>query len=142
MGCFSFICKKSEEPILSSSFSGDAVHLFLLKEGKVIEHMFGNYDSYGRVFSNKKNKNDKLLTDTTSFEWKMEWGDVCDLMFNKDDSNGIAAILAPYWKEGDEYPTTRSKGDPNQGWGKHLKLMGSTSKNIGRVVKEPYHKIY
>ena len=142
MGCFSFICKKSGEPILSSSFSGDAVHLFLLKEGKVIEHMFGNYDSYGRVFSNKKDKKDTSLTDTTSFEWKMDWGDVCDLMFNTDGSNGIAAILEPYWKEGDSYPIERSEDDPNQGWGEHLNLIGSNSKDIGKKVKEPYHKIY
>lgn len=142
MGCFSFICKKSNEPILSSSFSGDAVHLFLLKDGKVIEHMFGNYDSYGRVFSDKKDDKDTSLTDTTSFEWKMDWGEVCDLMFHKNKNNGIAAILSPYWKEGDPYPTERSEDDPDQGWGKHGKLMGSVSKNIGKKVKNPFHHIY
>lgn len=142
MGCFSFICKKSRRPVLSSSFSGDAVHLFLLKEGKVIEHMFGNYDSYGRVFSNKKDPKDTSMTDTSPFEWKMEWGDVCNLMFDKDKSNGIAAILAPYWKEGDPFPKTRSKDDPNQGWGKHLKLINYCGKDIGDLVENPYHKVY
>lgn len=142
MGCFSFLCKKTGEPILSSSFSGDAVHLFLLKDGKVIEHMFGNYDSYGRVFSNEKLPDDDSLTDTTSFEWKMDWGDVCGLMFDDNKSNGIAAILAPYWNEGDPYPTERSEDDPNQGWGEHLTLMGSTSKNIGNEVKNPFHKTF
>lgn len=142
MGCFSFICKKSGEPILSSSFSGDAVHLFLLKGGKVIEHMFGNYDSYGRVFSDIKNPRDASLTDTTSFKWKMEWGDVCDLMFDDDPSNGIAAILSPYWKEGDPYPTERSYNDPDQGWGEHGKLIGYYGTDIGEKVDNPYHKIY
>jgi len=140
MGCFSFICKKSGEPVLSSSFSGDAVHLFLLKDGKVIEHMFGNYDSYGTVF-----KND-LRTDVNhelhdSFEWEMNWNKVCNLMFDKNTNNGIAAILAPYWKEGDPYPTERSEGDPNQGWGEHGELLGSCADDIDAWVENPYHKI-
>lgn len=141
MGCFSFICKKSNEPILSTSFSGDAVHLFLLKNGKVIEKMYGNYDSYGRVFKNKKDEDDTSLTDSSSFEWKMKWDNVCNLMFDKDKSNGIAAILAPYWKEGDPYPTERSEDDPNQGWGEHMKLMGSYSTDIGKKVEYPEHRI-
>lgn len=60
MGCFSFICQKTKEPILSSTFVGDAVHLFLLKDGKVIEHMYGNYDGYGRVCEQFNIKLDKL----------------------------------------------------------------------------------
>lgn len=104
--------------------------------------MYGNYDSYGRVFGDKKDPNDKSFTDTTSFEWNMEWGDVCDLMFDNDKSNGIAAILAPYWKEGDPYPTERSEDDPNQGWGDHMELLGSISTDITEPVAEPYHKIY
>jgi hypothetical protein len=142
MGCFSFICKKSGEPVLSSSFSGDAVHLFLLKDGKVIEHMYGNYDSYGRVFSDVKSPNDSSLTDTSPFEWKMDWWGVCDLMFSRSNHNGIAAILAPYWKEGDPYPTERSDDDPNQGWGEHMELISYCGKNIGEKVENPYHKIY
>jgi hypothetical protein len=73
MGCFSFICKESGLPVASSSFSGDACRLYLLKDGKVIEEMKGHYDSYGRVF--KKNNDE-------SFEWKMDWGEVCELMFD------------------------------------------------------------
>jgi len=133
MGCFSFICQKSNEPVLSSSFSGDAVHLFLLKEGKVIEHMFGNYDSYGRVFTNELDE---------SFEWKMEWNDVSDLMFSENKSDGICAILAPFWKEGDPYPTERSEDDPNQGWGKHGELMGYCGNDIGEKVENPFHRIF
>ena len=123
MGCFSFICKETGKPVNSSSVNGDPVHLFLLKNGKVIEHMHGNYDSYGRVFDGKGD----------SFEWDLDWNDVCDLMFNCDKHNGIAAIIGPYWKEGDPYPTERSQDDPDQGWGKrHLKTK----------VKEPFHKVY
>ena len=36
MGCFSFNCVNSNLPAWSSSFEGDAVRLFLLKDGKVI----------------------------------------------------------------------------------------------------------
>jgi hypothetical protein len=142
MGCFSFICKKSGEPVLSSSFSGDSVHLFLLKKGKVVEHMYGNYDSYGRVFGNEKDPEDKSFTEETSFNWNIDWGDVCDLMFDEDKSNGIAAILSPYWEDGDPYPTKRSESDPNQGWGEHMELIGSVSEEIGKKVKKAYHKTY
>jgi hypothetical protein len=124
MGCFSFICKESGLPVASSSFDGDAVRMYLLKDGKVIEEMHGHYDSYGRVF--------KDSTYDDSFEWKMDWHDVCDLMFDKDESNGIAVILEKYF-EG-TIPTTRSESDPDQGWGKK---MG------GRVkIKEPIHIVY
>ena len=87
--------------------------------------MYGNYDSYGRVFSDEKGKNN------TSFEWKTPWNECCDLMFDADESNGIALIHDAYWKEGDPYPTTRSDGDPDQGWNEG----GSWKK-----VSEPYHK--
>ena len=50
MGCFSFKCKESNKPVASSSFDGDTVRMFLLKQGKVIEEMRGQYDSYGRCF--------------------------------------------------------------------------------------------
>ncbi len=128
MGCFSFKCKKSGAAVNSTSFDGDAVYLFLLKDGNVIEEMYGNYDSYGRVFKAGKDN---------SFEWNLPWsgGDkgltVCDLMFDDDESNGIAAILAKNYKG--QIPTTRSDGDPNQGWGK----MRNNS-----VVREPYHKVH
>jgi len=133
MGCFSFKCKKSGKAVASSSFDGDPVHLFLLKDGKVIEHMHGNYDSYGRVFGPTKDPNDKSLTATTSFEWEKDWGECVDLMFDANKSNGIAAILDPYWKEGDPYPTERSDDDPDQGWGK---------RNFHHEVKKPFHKVF
>lgn len=139
MGCFSFMCKKSGKAVLSSSFSGDAVHLFLLKDGKVIEYMYGNYDSYGRVFKTTLRKDvEHELHD--SFEWNMDWSDVCDLIFDKDESNGIAAILDEYYDC--EFPTTRSEGDPNQGWGDNGELLFSRSNNLQEWVKEPFHKVY
>jgi hypothetical protein len=124
MGCFSFICKESGLPVASDSFSGDACRMYLLKNGELIEEMRGHYDSYGRVFSDS--------TYEKSFEWHMKWGEVCDLMFDKDESNGIAVVLEKYFNG--TIPTTRSEADPNQGWG---------DKNGGRTkIKEPKHIIY
>ena len=123
MGCFSFICKESGLPVASSSFDGDACRLYLLKNGKVIEEMRGHYDSYGRVFHADKED---------SFEWKMDWYEVCDLMFDKDESNGIAVVLEKYFTG--NIPTTRSEADPDQGWGRP---------NGGRKkIKEPIHIVY
>lgn len=131
MGCFSFLCKESGKPALSTSFDGSPCHLFLLKDGECLEHMFGNYDSYGRVFKEKKEG---------SFEWKMSWGDVVDLMYNGKEGDGIAMILPEHYKGG--APTTQSEGDPNQGWGSDdLELMGDTSPDSFREVSMPFHTV-
>ena len=62
----------------------------------------------------------------------MEWGKVCDLMFTDNEGDGIAVVLEQYFTG--RIPTTRSEGDPNQGWGQ---------KNGGRVkIKEPIHIVY
>ncbi len=122
MGCFSFMCKESGLPAWSSSFDGDAVRLFLLKDGKVIEEMHGHYDSYGRVFDENGN----------SYEWDMDWSDVCDLMFDGNDGSGIALVLDRFWNG--NVPTTQSDDDPDQGWGK--KSGG------GIKVDNPYHEVY
>ena len=119
MGCFSFICKESGKAVASSSFDGDAVRMYLLKNGKVIEEMRGHYDSYGSVFNSSGD----------SFEWDTPWGEVCDLMFHNDESNGIAVILEKYFKG--NIPTTISEHDPNQGWGRN---------NGGKVtIEDPIH---
>ena len=123
MGCFSFICKESGLPVASSSFDGDACRLYLLKNGKVIEEMHGHYDSYGRVF--KKNNDE-------SFEWKMDWDEACELMFDKDESNGIAVVLEKYFTG--NIPTTRSEQDPDQGWG--------DSNGDDVIIKDPIHIVY
>jgi hypothetical protein len=123
MGCFSFICKESGLPAASSSFDGDACRMYLLKDGNVIEEMRGHYDSYGRVFT--KDKED-------SFQWNLEWGKVVDLMFTPNEGDGMAVILEKYFNG--NIPTTRSKSDPNQGWGEE---------NGGNVVIEkPMHIVY
>ena len=105
MGCFSFICKNSGKSAKSDSLSGDRVHLYLLKNGKVIESMHGNYDSYGRVFDSRGE----------SMEWKMEWGDVCNLMFNDKKGDGIALVLDKH--QNGTIPTTISEQCDSQGWG-------------------------
>ena len=122
MGCFSFICKKCGEPINSTSFEGENVRLSLLQDGKVIEEMQGQYDSYGRVF-------DK---DGESLEWKKEWGEVCDLMFASNKGNGICATHVACGP--DEHPTERSADDPNQGWNKLKRAQ-----HMGKC--EIYHKV-
>lgn len=106
MGCFSYICQECGESIQSSSFTGDHCKLFLLKDGKVLEEMTGLYNSYGAVF---KDKSDESLT------WLMDWGEICDLDFNGNDADGIAAFHTKCWT-GDD-PTHKSDWDPDQGWG-------------------------
>ena len=105
MGCFSYICQECEKPILSDSFRGQKVKLFLLKQGKVVEKMEGEYDSYGTVFD----KNFKSLA------WKMDWVDAVDLHFNGNDGDGFAAVHSSCWRG--VVPIVISDDDPNQGWG-------------------------
>jgi hypothetical protein len=107
MGCFSFLCKESGLAVGSDSMSGDAVRMYLLKDGKLLEEMRGHYDSYGRVFTDE--------TCTESFQWNLPWNDVVDLMFTKNDGDGMAVVLEKYFTG--VIPTTRSEGDPAQGWG-------------------------
>ena len=124
MGCFSFLCKESGLPVGSDSMSGDAVRLYLLKDGKVLEEMRGHYDSYGRVFNDE--------TCTESFQWKMKWGEVVGLMFTPNEGDGMAAVLEKYFTG--VIPTTRSEGDPDQGWGEY---------NGGKAkIEEPVHLVY
>lgn len=118
MGCFSFMCKKCGKPILSNSFNGQKVKLFLLSNSKIIEEMEGPYDSYGRVFDNNMK----------SIEWSMSWSKVCDLMFSDNYSDGIAAIHSKCFDG--ILPTSRSAGDPNQGWGENFELFGDIDQDI------------
>ena len=122
MGCFSFMCKESGLPVASSSFDGDAVRLYLLKDGEVIEEMVGHYDSYGRVFNGKDD----------SFEWEMDWSGVCDLIFSTNESDGIAVVLERHFNG--TIPTTQSESDPDQGWGEE--------NGGGVIIDEPYHKVF
>ena len=124
MGCFSFLCSNSGKAVASSSFDGDAVRMYLLKGGKVIEEMGGFYDSYGRVFSDNEC--------TESFKWDMKWGDVCDLMFNKNPKDGIAVVLECY--ANGVIPCVQSEDDEKQGWGKN--------NGKGAIIETPYHNVY
>ena len=108
MGCFTFKCKRSGKSAMSDSFNGDRVHLYLLKNGKVLESMHGNYDSYGRVFDSRGE----------SMEWKMPWGEVCELMFNNSAGDGIALVLDSVHDSNDYPPTTQSQQCGSQGWGR------------------------
>lgn len=102
--------------------------------------MYGNYDSYGRVFKNVKDPEDRSQTKYSSFEWKMDWGDVCSLIFNKNPKDGIACILEPAFDG--QFPTEQSEQDPDQGWGENFELLGSSAEDIEKEVENPFHKIY
>lgn len=102
MGCFSFMCLKSGMPVVDSA----PVRLFLLKDGRVLEHMHGNYDHYGTVYDGKG----------SSLRWKMPWSDVCQqLLFTPCPITGMAAILDEHWDG--EVPVRCSEDDPDQGCG-------------------------
>lgn len=103
--------------------------------------MYGNYDSYGRVFKNTKDPDDQSQTKYSSFNWKMDWSDVCSLIFDKNPENGIACILEPAFIEG-EFPTEQSEQDPDQGWGEGFELLGSSADDLEAWVDNPFHKIY
>jgi hypothetical protein len=106
MGCFSWMCKECGESILSSSADGDHAILFLLLDGKVIEYMQGEYDSYGRVFNDDKKK---------SIDWSaMTWDTIVGYDCGNNPKSGIAAVHTKCFNG--KVPTTKSAHDPNQGW--------------------------
>lgn len=118
MGCFSYLCAVSGEQIQSTSFDGDPVHIFLLVDGRAVEYMHGNYDSYGRVFDGNG----------SSFEWEMNWGKAVDLHFDGNIRNGFAMIKDEWFNK--VYPSTISYDDPEQGWGNREKF---------KQVDKPFH---
>lgn len=125
MGCFSFLCKKCGKGIQSTSFSGHKCRLALLKDGKVIQEMQGEYDSYGRVFIEGTQAKGVEHDLKESAYWDTEWRIVCDLMFDKDKGNGIAAYHSKC--DNGEVPVTRSEDDPNQGWGEEFEDFNDVS---------------
>lgn len=112
MGCFSFLCKECGKPILSDSYRGQEVDLFLLDKGSVQQHMSGQYNSYGGVFTEDL---------SSSVVWDLPWKDVCELIDNDDESSGIAAVHSACCKN--TPPHTASEDDPHQGWGENYELM-------------------
>ena len=136
MGCFSFICPECGKGIRSTSFSGEHCKLFLLKEGKVIQEMEGQYNSYGSVFIEGSQRPDVKHKLMESKEWNNPtpevpykrfedaWSRVCRLMSSENShDNGIAAVHTKCFKS---VPTVRSADDPNQGWGEDDELLGNT----------------
>jgi len=111
MGCFSYICQRCGKPINSDSERGEMCNLFLLRNGKIVEAMEGEYDSYGRVFDEEGN----------SIEWDMPWSDIVNLDFSSDHGNGIAAFHHRCFKALNLLPSERSEHDDNQGWGNFYK---------------------
>lgn len=112
MGCFSFVCKVCDKPIICDRDIAEEVTLYWLKDGKVHQQMTGNYDSYGRVTPPNS---------TLPIQWTEEglsipetWSKVCEDMFDKNPENGIAAIHTKC--NIGLIPTTKSDDDPNQGW--------------------------
>jgi hypothetical protein len=94
MGIFSGICHRCNKPVNV----GQAATLTLLKAGKEVQTVSGNYDGYGFGAS-----------------WDMEWASVVRLMFLKDKRNGIAFMH--YGCAKGARPRNRSKDDVNQGLG-------------------------
>ena len=135
MGCFSFLCTECGGAINSDSFSGEHARLALLVDGKVIEEMLGQYDSYGRVFNGEGHEGipgSKIPILPDSFEWKKEWGEVCDLIYDDNPRSGISAAHVDCITAGN-VPTKVSKNDPNQGWGEY-------NPRHTQGICESYHK--
>jgi len=101
MGMFSFMCPVCNKAIISNegSKNRDCV-IFVKKDGKVVERQEGLYSGYDHV---------------TDWE-KMDWGDICDLMFDDEDGDGILAFHKRCFTEGDEIKFTTSEDDDDQGW--------------------------
>jgi len=115
MGCFSYLCKECGEPVNSDSFSGEHCTIYLLKEGKVVEQMTGQYNSYGGVLQDKSLESVKWGTD--------EWDKLLDLHFNSNKGDGFAIVHSDC--QHGNIPTTISEEDPNQGWGEYKHSIGS-----------------
>lgn len=112
MGNFSYMCLISGEQIRE----GMPVHLFLLKDGKVAESMFGNYDGYGRVMGPVSETLPNGYEVRNSIEWK-NGDDWIELHFNDNPKDGMAAILDSEMPSGcNVTPSQRSADDPNQGF--------------------------
>ena len=127
MGCFSYLCGECEQPINSDSSSGEHCIMFLLKDGKLLEWMQGEYDSYGRVFHDGGQ---------SSQEWTvLEWGDIVDLQYGDDADSGLAVYHSGcYTKDTELVP---SDGDPEQGWGKYRYPTAGKFDHGTKIKAEP-----
>jgi hypothetical protein len=91
MGCISFLCKECGQGVNSDSFKGEMVKLFLLKDGKVLQEMEGEYDSYGRVFidskSPKRLRNSVRWEDPSPEAKRKRGSSLVELFLDDDDDN-------------------------------------------------------
>lgn len=107
MGCFSFNCKKCDQPVLHSFGWGQAVRLYLLEDGAVIESMDGMYSGFGTVINDHSDQQ----------EWKTKsWLDICALIASDDECNGIAAVHEGCYDTYGAVPSTKSSDAPYQGY--------------------------
>jgi hypothetical protein len=126
MGCFSWLCSRCGKPINSDSIHGQECVLAFVHNGKVIEWMAGQYDSYGRVFDGKGE----------SVEWKNDWQDMVDAMY--DNSQPDSGMMAYHQrclpnKPIVDLPIRLSDSDPRQGWGS-FKAKGYSEGELGHSV--------
>lgn len=116
MGCFSYLCKVCNDPIIFDDDinTGEHCTLYLLEKGKIIEQMTGQYNHYGCVFADYPYGYAK---------WKSyDWGGVCELNFSTNKNSGIVAVHTdchPALPHPDFHALleTQSSGDPDQGTG-------------------------
>ena len=127
--------------------------MFLLKDGKVVDQLEGEYDSYGSVFIPDSQREDISHPLRNSRLWKIQtecedeeteygfvrkgedigWSKICKLNSNDNIHDGIAVIHKCC--DSGNIPTMQSMNDPNQGWGDddpendgyELELLGNTN---------------
>ena len=133
------MCKHCGNAVLSSSFDGDPVTLYLLQDGKVIEQMEGQYDSYGRVFregnegSHKWKANiDIGQSNTTLSQHQMD-------LLEKHTGKERESLKKQFIRINEEHPS-------KDAWGRVCKLMFSSNDGDGIAAvhlrcKEEYGKI-
>lgn len=108
MGCFSYMCKECGVPINDM----ERCIIFFLDKKEVVEIQHGTYDNYGCVHEAMTGKESH-----SGESWKYkEWGKLVDMQFDNDNSSGFAVYHEACYTG--QTPRTRSKDDPNQGWGR------------------------
>lgn len=120
MGCFSYLCKVCNDPIIfdDDENTGEHCTLYLLENGKIIEQMTGEYNHYGCVFKDKKLKYPDCYAEWQSYDWS----GICDLNFVPAKNCGIVAVHTdchPDLPHPDFHALleTQSTNDENQGTG-------------------------
>ncbi len=109
MGFFSYLCKVCNDPINFDydTNTGEHCTLYLLKNGRIIETMTGQYNNYGCVYDDNKK----------DVEWQSyDWTGVCRLHFFANENCGLAAVHTDCLSH-ELLIETQSKADENQGNG-------------------------